>query len=256
MPQIHESPARGTSIRLPGTPEPRERILGILGGMGPLATAYFYRTLVAKTEAHADQEHLPVVIWADPRVPDRTEAILSGKSTPIPRMLEGLHQLEQAGASAVAMPCNTAHAYLQQLQAGSSLRIIDMIQATVASVVTTHPQARSIGILGTRGTRQARLYETAAASLGLRVVQVPVKDQTENIDEAIRLVKSGADLARAAQLVHAAAETLRLGGADVAIAACTEIPVVVDQARDVLPVVDSVEALATACLAEFGYRAS
>jgi aspartate racemase len=131
-----------------------------------------------------------------------------------------------------------------------------MIQATVAAVVTAHPGARSIGILGTSGTRQARLYEAAAALAGLSVVQVSSQDQAAKVDKAIRLVKSGGDLALAEQLVQSAAELLQLRGADLAIAACTEIPVVVKLACQVLPVVDSVDALVAACLREFGLEGS
>lgn len=231
---------------------PKERILGILGGMGPLATAHFYRTLIMKTAARSDQEHLPVVIWADPRVPDRTDAIVGGEESPIEMMREGLHRLERAGACAVAIPCNTAHAFIAQLQSESPIRIIDMIRATVADVLAGHPQAHSIGILGTRGTRQAGLYEAAATEVGLRVLHVSLHDQATKVDEAIRLVKSGGNLEVAGELVRSAAESLKGEGADLAVAACTEIPLVMTQARKVLPVVDSVESLATACIRDFG----
>ncbi len=222
--------------------------------MGPLATAHFYRTIASLTAAQADQQHLPVVIWADPRVPDRTEFLLGRGQSPVWMMRKGINALEQAGARAVAIPCNTAHAFLPELQAKTHLKILDMIRATMADVATFHPDANCVGILGTRGTRRARLYESAAAEIGLGVCHVSEHDQSAMVDEAISLVKRGERLDIAVQLIRSAAEALRRDGADVAIAACTEIPLVMNQATQVLPIMDSVVSLATACIREFDFE--
>ncbi|WP_219844541.1 MULTISPECIES: aspartate/glutamate racemase family protein [unclassified Arthrobacter] len=237
-----------------GRGAPDGRLLGVLGGMGPLATAHFYQTIASLTAAQTDQQHLPVVIWADPRVPDRTDFLLGRGRSPVWMMAKGINALEQAGARAVAIPCNTAHAFLPELQAETPLKIVDMIRATVADAVKLHPDAKCIGILGTRGTRRARLYETAAAEIGLGVRHVSEHDQRTMVDEAIRLVKQGEPLDKAVQLIRAAAETLQRDGADIAIAACTEIPLITNQAAQVLPIMDSVTSLATACIREFGFE--
>ncbi|MEV5281501.1 aspartate/glutamate racemase family protein [Streptomyces sp. NPDC052811] len=88
--------------------------LGVLGGMGPLATADFYRKLVERTPARADQGHLPVLIWAYPHVPDRSAALLGEGPSPVPALVEDRWS-QCVGAACVAIPCNTAHAYADQL---------------------------------------------------------------------------------------------------------------------------------------------
>ncbi|MFD7063496.1 aspartate/glutamate racemase family protein [Streptomyces sp. NPDC059906] len=220
--------------------------LGILGGMGPLATADFYRRLIERTPAVTDQGHLPVLMWADPAVPDRTAALLGEGPSPVPALVEGARWLKQAGARYLAVPCNTAHAYVEQLSKAAGVEVLDMVKAALAAATETAPGAKRVGILATRGTRLAGLYERAGARLGLDVIQVPARVQREYVDAAIRAVKGGADLAAAEQWIASATETLKGQGAQVAIAACTEIPLVSGAAARVLPLVDSTDALVDA----------
>ncbi|MFJ8085280.1 aspartate/glutamate racemase family protein [Streptomyces sp. NPDC096205] len=222
--------------------------LGILGGMGPLATADFYRRLVEKTPAGSDQGHLPVLMWADPAVPDRTAALLGEGPSPVPALVEGARWLQRAGASCVAVPCNTAHAYVEQLSKAAGVEVLDMIQAALQAAAEKVPGLERVGILATRGTRLAGLYERAGARLDIEAIQVPARVQHEYVDAAIRAVKGGVDLDGAEQRIAAAAETLKEQGAQVAIAACTEIPLVSGAAARVLPVVDSTDALVDAAL--------
>ncbi|MEU9099926.1 amino acid racemase [Streptomyces sp. NPDC048361] len=222
--------------------------LGILGGMGPLATAAFYRTLVERTPADADQGHLPVLIWADPTVPDRTSALLGEGPSPLPALVAGARWLQQAGATCIAVPCNTAHAYAEQIAGATGADILDMIDAALRRAARSGPDVRRVGVLATRGTRMARLYEQAGQRLGLGVVQVPDDVQRAYVDPAIRAVKAGAHLADGGddgpeRWIATAAEALKERGAQVAVAACTEIPLVARAAARVLPVVDSAEAL-------------
>ncbi|MCX5388168.1 aspartate/glutamate racemase family protein [Streptomyces sp. NBC_00083] len=221
--------------------------LGILGGMGPLATAAFYRTLVERTPAHADQAHLPVLIWADPAVPDRTTALLGEGPSPLPALVEGARWLQQAGATCIAVPCNTAHAYVEQVARATGAEVLDMIGAALRRAARSGPDVRRVGVLATRGTRTARLYEQAGERLGLNIVQVPDDVQRAYVDPAIRAVKAGATTAHGddgpERWIGTAAEALRERGAQVAVAACTEIPLIAGAAARLLPVVDSADAL-------------
>ncbi|MGW8727113.1 aspartate/glutamate racemase family protein [Streptomyces sp. NPDC055808] len=222
--------------------------LGILGGMGPLATADFYRRLVERTPAGSDQGHLPVLMWADPAVPDRTSALLGEGPTPVPALVEGARWLQQAGASCVAIPCNTAHAYVEQLSKATGIEVLDMIQAALRAAAGKAPGVEKVGVLATRGTRLAGLYERAGARLGLNVIQVSGRVQREYVDAAIRAVKQGSCLAGPEQWIASAAEILKQQGAQVAVAACTEIPLISGAAARVLPLVDSTDALVDAAL--------
>ncbi|MCR1783826.1 amino acid racemase [Nocardioides carbamazepini] len=231
-------------------------LLGVLGGMGPMATATFYRDLVRRTPARSDQEHIPVVIWSDGRVPDRSEALLGHGPSPLPQLVEGVKQLQAMGADLMAMPCNTAHAFLPGLRRATGADFVDIVRATVAATIERHPETRHVGVLGTRGTRIARLYETACSEVGLAVIQPTEHDQSALVDEAIRLVKGGGRLDHATRLVEQATRSLAAAGADVAVAACTEIPLAIGRATEVLPIVDSVECLADACIEACAPRCS
>lgn len=224
-------------------------MLGILGGMGPLATADFYRRLVERTPAGSDQAHLPVVLWADPAVPDRTAALLGEGPSPVPALVEGARRLRDAGASCLAVPCNTAHAYVEQLSRATGVEVLDMVGAALEAAARRVPGAERVGVLATRGTRLAGLYERAGERLGLGVVQVPGPVQREYVDPAIRAVKGGADLAGPERWIAAAATSLRERGAQAVVAACTELPLISGAAGRVLPLVDSTDALAEAAVA-------
>ena len=222
--------------------------LGILGGMGPLATAHFFASVVRCTPAASDQAHLPTLVWSDGRVPDRTAALLGTGPSPLPLLIRGVETLVASGADVIAVPCNTAHAFLLPLRQVTSAPIIDMVRTTVAAAVANHPGIEVLGVMCTAGTRLARLYDVAAQEVGLTSVHVPWDVQETRVDEAIRIVKRGGRMELAERLVADAATSLTAQGAQVCIAACTELPLVTSHAAELLPVVDSVDCLARAAV--------
>ena len=228
---------------------PRKRIVGVLGGMGPLATADFLSKVIQRTEVATEADHLPLAIWSNPEIPDRTRALLGVGPSPVPAMTDGVTRLLEMGASAIAIPCNTAHAFVPELEATTRATFLNMIDVAVDHVVQNHPGTRRVGVLGTRGTRLAGLYAKACAARDLDVIDVPDDLQHLYVDVAIRQVKTGGDRRCATALVGQAAATLAMQGADVAIAACTEIPLVAQAAAKVLPVVDATDCLAAALVA-------
>lgn len=222
------------------------RVLGVLGGMGPLATAYFFERVVRTTPATCDQTHIPTVVWSDGRVPDRTLALQGRGPSPMPMMRQGIDKLVLAGAEVLALPCNTAHAFLPMLKQCTDIPFVNMIGEATATAAAADGGVRTLGILSTTGTRLAQLYEAAAVDLGLAVVHVSWEQQSELIDEAIRIVKRGGRSELAERLVREATVALERRGAEAVVAACTELPLVTAQAAEVLPVVDSVDCLARA----------
>ena len=226
--------------------------LGVLGGMGPMATAYFFERLIAATSASTDQEHIPVVIWSDGRVPDRTDALLGRGPSPVPAMNEGWHALKNAGADLIAIPCNTAHAFLSEIDTSPGRGFVDMIAATVDTAAAL--SSGRVGLFATRGTRMSGLYDRAAEERGLDLVHVDEDEQENLIDKAIRILKGGERSDAAERLIEEATRSLATSGCDVVMAACTEIPLASGRASQVLPVVDSVACLADACVEAFSSR--
>ena len=144
-----------------------EKTIGILGGMGPLATADLFRKITLLTDAARDNDHIRVYIDSNARIPDRTAAILSGGKDPVPEMASALRSLEACGASCVIMPCNTAHYFLPRLQAMTKLPFISMLEATAKTCAAQYP-GRTAAVLATKGTLATRLYEQALAAQNVR----------------------------------------------------------------------------------------
>lgn len=227
---------------------PRCAVIGILGGMGPLATADLYRKIIAATPASRDQEHIPVLIHADPRVPDRTAALLESGEDPTPWLIEGARSLERMGATFIVIPCNTAHAFLHRVQPRLQRPILSMIDATVDLIREQYPGANVVGLLATSGTIASRVYQQALEARGLAAIVPDEALQQRCVMPAIHAVKAGkADDATA--LMQEVAEHLRQRGADLLILGCTEIPLILRPEHTTVPLVDATDALARAAVA-------
>ncbi|HEX5504098.1 MAG TPA: amino acid racemase [Thermomicrobiales bacterium] len=226
------------------------RIVGILGGMGPLATADLYRKIILATPAARDQDHLHVVIDADPSVPDRSAALRGEAPDPTPWLLRGARRLEAAGAAFIVVPCNTAHAFLPAVRPQIGIPILDMIAEAAARVRADFPAARRVGVLATRGTVASGLYHRALAAAGLAAITPDDAAQDRLVGAAIAAVKAGDTSAAVGALVVEAGRGLVAAGAEVLLAACTELPLVLTAANAPAPLLDSTQALAEAAVRE------
>jgi aspartate racemase len=194
-------------------------VLGILGGMGPMATIDLAAKIIALTPALRDQDHLPMVIASMPQIPSRVAAISRDGPSPLPAMLAALARLRAAGAERVAIACNTAHVWRAQLAAASPLPIFDMIVLAVGGLA---PDDHRVAVIGTSGTRQAGLYGDALCRTGREPVELDPAQQRELIDTAIDRVKAGHRTRRALfEAAHGAGGT----GAQRIILARTEVPI-------------------------------
>ncbi|HEX8470101.1 MAG TPA: amino acid racemase [Brevundimonas sp.] len=218
------------------------KVLGVLGGMGPAATVAFLARVQALTPAEGDADHIRVFMDMNPQVPDRNKtpelaAVVLG---------EMAARLRDAGAQVLAMPCNTAHAQASGIHAvaeAAGIPFIDMIAATTATVVSTG-QTR-VGILATPGGEA--LYVTALTAAGRAPLLLEGPDR-EAFMARVYGVKAGdtGDAARARMKALAAALVAR--GAEVLVAGCTEVPLLLSAADVTVPLVDSAEVLAEACV--------
>ena len=146
-----------------------KKTIGILGGMGPLATADLFRKITLLTKASCDNDHIRVYIDSNAQIPDRTAAILHGGKDPLPQMRAALHSLEACGASCVIMPCNTAHYFLPQLQAETKLPFLSMLEATAKACAKFYP-GKTAAVLATKGTLATGLYEKALEKEGVSFI--------------------------------------------------------------------------------------
>lgn len=229
--------------------------LGVLGGMGPLATADFLRKLVEKTDAANDQEHIPVVLYGDCTTSDRTASIVGTGPSPLPQMLAGIRFLNDAGVSAICIPCNSAHRWYDQLQAASRVPVIHIVHASARQVERKNSAARSIGVLSTLGTHRMGMYSSALADMGYHVVTPSEHEFDTLISPAIAMNKAN-NWSDAEPLYAAAAQGLIDRGSDIIILGCTEIPVGMRRQLNEHPLgfVDSNDALVDAVLDHFSLQ--
>ncbi len=221
-------------------------MIGILGGMGPLATADFLRKLVEATPAERDQDHVPLLVYSVPQIPERVPAILGLGESPLPAMAAGVGVLTRAGAQCIAIACNTAYHWFDALAAACPVPILHIADAAVAEL----GDARRVGIVATAGTLRSGFYQQRLAAAGREIVLPDAADERNLILPGIRLVKE-AKLREAGELFRQAIADLQARGAERIILACTEVPVGLASV-DPLPgnyAVDATDALARACVA-------
>lgn len=224
------------------------RMLGVLGGMGPLAGAQFVARLTLLTPAERDQDHIPVVLWSDPRVPDRTAARLGAGEDPLPAMRRGLTGLAAAGCGAIAIPCNTAHGWLPELRAATALPILDIVAATVMELRRLRVPPGPIGLLATGATLAMGLYQAQLEPAGYGCLVPTATEMAALVTPAIALVKAN-DVAAAYPPLAEAARQLAARGARAVVLGCTEIPlgIAAGPAPGVV-LCDSIDALARAAI--------
>jgi aspartate racemase len=225
------------------------RTIGILGGMGPLATADFYRKIILATPARRDQEHLRVVIEADPSIPDRSAFLQGVGPDPLPALTRGAQRLVVAGADFIAIPCNTAHAFLPALREAVALPFLNIVTEAAARVRLDYPAVRRVGIMGTESTISTGLYHAALREQGLEPLQPEAAGQAL-VSAAIAAVKGGDTSPETTELLLTAGRGLVAQGAEVLLAACTELPIVLLPGMLPVPLLDPTTILAEAAVRE------
>ncbi|HEX6988028.1 MAG TPA: amino acid racemase [Bacillota bacterium] len=227
------------------------RSIGILGGMGPQATADLFGKIVRATPARRDQDHIRVIIDSDPKIPDRAAYIWGRGPDPRPYMLRAAANLVDAGADLIALPCNTAHAFYDDLAAAVPVPVLHIMREVAAWLAVEQPDIRRIGLLATVTTAKLGLYHAALAEIGVEVL-VPHEVAQRGVTRAIYGpdgIKAGYSEPARRRLLDAARD-LERRGAQAIVLGCTELPLVLGPADCDLPVIDATEILARAAVRE------
>jgi len=233
-----------------------KKTIGILGGMGPEATAYFYQLIIKNTIAEKDQEHIPVVIYANPGVPERTAAVLGKGPSPLPRLLEGIRVLKEAGADFIVMPCVTAHHFYNEIMREVKVNFLNLVEETVLYALRKNPDLKKAGLVSSTGTLKSRLFHEAFGREAVEIIE-PQEEEQERVMEAIfgkEGVKAGYTSGKSREAIRDAARALIARGAEAVIAGCTEVPLVL-KARDIeVPLIEPLQILAEASILMAGYE--
>jgi len=199
--------------------ESNEKLLGVMGGMGPLATQLFYRMIIEKNDAHCDQDHLNMIIFNHASMPDRTNAILRNDTEELyEKLLADAKLLEELGVDYIAIPCNTSHYFVDRIQEKINVPVINMIKETIGSI---GKEVTKVGILATDGTIKTGLYQKACENAGF----IPVIPSEECQRLVMKLIYEGIKDGGKIEIgdFDAIDEQLKGEGCNCAIMACTEL---------------------------------
>ena len=231
--------------------ERSERVLGVLGGMGPLASAQFMLRLTLLTPAERDQDHVPAVLWSDPRIPSRTQLTFAAAEDPLPWLLRGVAGLRRAGCGAIAIPCNTAHRWYAEMLAEAGCPILHIVDAAAADLRREGIAPGVIGVVGTAATLAMRLYQDRLGRLGWDCLVPSETEMQRLVAPAIAAVKVNR-LADAYAPLGEVVQSLARRGATAVVLGCTEVPLGIQagpwQTLGV-KLIDTIDALARASIA-------
>ncbi len=224
-----------------------EKIIGILGGMGPEATIDLFYKIIKSTPAGKDQEHLRIIIDNNPKIPDRTAAILGKGEDPLPALQETARNLEKAGADFIIIPCNTAHYFLPLIQESVKIPILNMIEETAKETQKKIPYIKKVGLLASIGIYETEIYHQKFKKFNIKVISPEEKDK-EEVMKAIYAVKAGNLSEWIKKSILKIAQKLIDKGAEVIIAGCTEIPLILKEGDVSVLLIDPTQVLAKAAV--------
>lgn len=233
-----------------------KKTIGILGGMGPEATAYFFNLIIRQTEAAKDQDHIPILIHNNPKIPPRTDALLGKGPSPTRLLREGARRLERAGADFIVMPCITAHAFLFPMRRAVKIPVLDIPEETAAWAKKKIPRLGRAGLVASTGTVKSGLFHDAFGRAGVDIV-VPADREQEKVMEAIfgpGGIKAGETGGRPKRLILSVIHRLIRRGAEAVIAGCTEVPLVLKDKDIPVPLIEPLRIAAEASIIRAGYR--
>ncbi len=200
-----------------------EKTLGVIGGLGPIATAHFMELIINMTDAATDQQHLDMIIYNTPTIPDRTAHILDNSaSNPLPRMLEVGNALANQGVGYIAIPCVTAHYFFPQLKTGIPVPLINGVEETVRHLKENG--IRKVGIMATDGTVRSGIFHRELEKQGLTPLVPGKAAQADVMHLIFNNVKAGvpAEMDR----FFCTARDLKAQGAEAIILGCTELSLI------------------------------
>jgi aspartate racemase len=223
-----------------------EKVIGILGGMGPEATLNCFQKIIQNTPAEKDQEHLRILIDCNPKIPDRTAAICGEGASPVPAMLDSVRSLNNAGADFIIIPCVSAHAFLEEMQHQTVVPFIAIYDAAARTIEQNYPSIKKVGLLATSGTIRSGFFQNRLKQSGITTI-IPEEAEQQRVMTCIYTIKAdssakGREAVRIS-LLHVVNRLLERGAQGI-IAGCTEIPLVLKSEDLNIPFFDTLLILA------------
>lgn len=229
-----------------------KKSIGIIGGMGPLATCDLMNRIITHTKAEKDQDHIHIYVDCNTAIPDRTAAILGNGPDALPQMLKSAEKLEQMGAQLLIMPCNTAHYYYDKLAERIHVPFLHMPRLTAARL--RKEGVRCAAVLATDGTIKSGIYDDALHREGIEAVKPEEEEQLLVMHLIYDCVKAGKEIADREEVLRLL-ESLRRKGAQKMILGCTELPIAFEMLSLTEGMIDPTKVLAEEAIRMAGYEA-
>ena len=227
--------------------------LGVLGGMGPAASAEFMVRLTAQTPATKDQDHIPTILWSDTSVPDRSTSMRNGDNKPLPYLLAGIQGLVSAKCNLIVIPCNTAHLWFNEMekQASWHANIVHIVDSVADALRDVNVIDSKIGVMGTQATVELGLYQYRLNKLGWDCI-VPTKLEMDTlVQPAIDLIKAN-QFETAHAMLMTVIHSLIGRGATAVVLGCTEIPLAIRESQQGnIPLINSIDSLVKSAIKQF-----
>jgi len=233
-----------------------EKVIGILGGLGPEATVFIFQTILQHTPASKDQEHLRILIDNNPKVPERLPAILGSGPDPVPMMVSSIQALTRAGAEFIIIPCVTAHYFLPELRRKITLPILSMLDEAALQISASRPAIKMIGLLAAEGTMKVGLFQNRLSQEGIQTI-IPEGDDRAEVQNYIFKIKdtrSKHDRKEILKKFGEIGERMIVRGAQAILIGCTEISIVVNPDSFAVRGFDALTILARAAIREAGIK--
>lgn len=221
----------------------KEKVVGILGGMGPEATIDLFSRIVRVTHAKKDEDHLRIIIDNNPKMPSRQDAILKGTQSPGPALAETALNLERAGADFIIIGANTAHHFYDDVAGAVNVPVLHIIEEAVKETIKVVPGIAEVGILATTAAMKVKIYHKSFEKFGLHVLDIPEEIQ-DRIQKSIFSFKYDGLTSDNVSMLAKSAEYLINRGAQALVMGCTEIPIILSGIEFPVPVIDPNEVIA------------
>lgn len=228
----------------------KRKTVGIIGGMGPAATALLFQKIIDYTNASSDSEHIHIIIDNCPSIPDRTTAILNGENTPAKVICEIGRKLEMYGAELIAIPCNTSHYFYSYIQQQLNIPVVNMIEETAKECVLNGFQ--KVGVLATTGTCQTGTYDCELKKYEIEVIYPSEEGQKRLMEIIYDQIKAGEFLNT--DIFEPYLEEMKQQGAEAFILGCTELPMAFSDGVYGCKYIDSLDILAKRTIEKAGYK--
>ena len=228
----------------------KKKVIGIIGGMGPAATAELFKRIIDNTDAKSDAEHIHIIIDNYPQIPDRTQAILNNSNEPVKFVVESGNRLTKAGAEFLLIPCNTSHYYFDEIQAGVNVPVINMIEETAKFCADNG--YNKVGVLATNGTIKTGVYGKALQKFGIDAVYPSEEGQKEVMSVIYDYVKAGKTADTTKLAVHL--KEMEKQNVKAFILGCTELPLALNDGDYGLKFIDTIDVLAKSGIVNANYK--